>query len=48
MANSNGSRTIQCNEDLAKQISILAINLNKTRREIVDEALKQYLENSRC
>jgi predicted transcriptional regulator len=44
MANSNGSRTIQCDENLIKEITILAIQKDKTRREIIDEALKEYLE----
>lgn len=43
MANSNGSRTIQCDENLIKRITILAIKKDKKRRQIIDDALTEYL-----
>lgn len=43
MTNLNGSKTIQVSDDLAKRIAVLAINKGKTRREIADKALEEYL-----
>lgn len=45
MANSNGSKTIQISEELAKKLAILAIEQDKTRREMADEAIEFYLKN---
>lgn len=43
MANSNGSRTVQCDESLIKRITILAVKQDKKRRQIIDHALREYL-----
>lgn len=46
MANANGTKTIQISEELAKELSLLAIKENKTRKQIADEAIQYYLRNN--
>ena len=45
MANANGTKTIQIDNQLANEIAILAIKKNKSRKELADEAIRFYLEN---
>lgn len=46
MTNSNGSKTIQISEKLAKELALIAIKKDKTRRQIADEAIEQYIKNN--
>lgn len=45
MANSNGSKTVQIDASLAKEISILAAKTETTRKNILDNIISEYLQN---
>lgn len=45
MTNSNNSKTVQISDSIAKKIAVLAIKNNKTRREMLDEILDNYLKS---